>query len=192
MSDDANKQLDPPPLITTSGLQVAAPHGRFEQGHAPLPGSGRPKGSRNRIKADLSHLILDAAAMAGFMTVDDKGKPIPGPCQAHLCLACSRSNAGTVGRDNHGDEGFSIHGRGIAPKRPGSSHFPQPWSPQGLARSCRLVAADPRHTGSRNGRAGGAPAGGGTARKNGNANGTDVPVVARLLLPCAWHTGSLQ
>jgi hypothetical protein len=37
----------------------------------------------------------------------------------------SRSNAGTVGRDNHGDEGFSIHGRGIAPKRPGSSHFPQ-------------------------------------------------------------------
>src|SRR5580658_9064436 len=40
---------------------------------------GRPKGSRNRIKADLSQTILDAAAKAGFMSVDDKGNPIPGP-----------------------------------------------------------------------------------------------------------------
>jgi hypothetical protein len=57
-----------------------------------------------------------------------RGSPRPGrrrPVRPTPVLGMLSSNAGTVGRDNHGDEGFSIHGRGIAPKRPGSSHFPQ-------------------------------------------------------------------
>jgi hypothetical protein len=65
MSDDTSKQLDPRPPITTSGLQVASRHGRFEEGHP--PSGGRPKGSRTRIKADLSQMILNGAAAAGFL-----------------------------------------------------------------------------------------------------------------------------
>jgi hypothetical protein len=48
----------------------------FKEGHVPHPGSGRPKGSRNRIKADLSQTILNAAARAGFMKLDENGKRI--------------------------------------------------------------------------------------------------------------------
>src|SRR5580658_8119982 len=74
MSDDTSKQQGLTPQITTRGLQVAAPHGRFEPGHP--PSGGRPKGSRNRIKADLSQIILNAAARAGFMRLDEHGKRI--------------------------------------------------------------------------------------------------------------------
>jgi hypothetical protein len=78
MSDDANKQLNLTPPITTRGLQVASPHheGQFKEGHAPHPGSGRPKGSRNRVKADLSQMIMNGAAAAGFLQLDEKGKRI--------------------------------------------------------------------------------------------------------------------
>jgi hypothetical protein len=76
MADDHSKQLNPPPPITTSGLQVGAPlhSGQFKEGHGPM--GGRPKGSRNRIKADLSQTILNAAARAGFMRLDEHGKRI--------------------------------------------------------------------------------------------------------------------
>jgi hypothetical protein len=78
MVDDPNKQLAPPPLITTSGMKVALSSNQtsFKEGHVPHPGSGRPKGSRNRVKYDLSQLILDAAAKAGFMQLDKDGKRI--------------------------------------------------------------------------------------------------------------------
>jgi hypothetical protein len=42
----------------------------------PHPGSGRPKGSRNRVKADLSQMIMNGAAAAGFLQLDEKGKRI--------------------------------------------------------------------------------------------------------------------
>jgi hypothetical protein len=34
-------------------------------------GPGRPKGSRNRVKADLSQLIMDAATETGFIQLVD-------------------------------------------------------------------------------------------------------------------------
>jgi hypothetical protein len=37
-------------------------------------GPGRPRGSRTRV--DLPQMILNNAARAGFMTLDEKGKPI--------------------------------------------------------------------------------------------------------------------
>jgi hypothetical protein len=74
MSDDTSKKQDPHPLITTSGLQVASRHGRFEEGHP--PSGGRPKGSRTRIKADLSQMILNGAAAAGFLRLDKDGKRV--------------------------------------------------------------------------------------------------------------------
>jgi hypothetical protein len=50
MSDEANKQWAPTPPIATSGMKVARSSNQtsFREGHAPPPGSGRPKGSRNR------------------------------------------------------------------------------------------------------------------------------------------------
>jgi hypothetical protein len=41
-----------------------------------LPGAGRPMGSRNRVKADLSQMIINNAARAGFMKLDENGKRI--------------------------------------------------------------------------------------------------------------------
>jgi hypothetical protein len=38
---------------------------------------GRPKGSRTRVKADLSQMIMNGAAAAGFMQLDKDGKRIP-------------------------------------------------------------------------------------------------------------------
>jgi hypothetical protein len=40
-------------------------------------GPGRPKGSPNRIKADLAQLIMDAAGEAGFLKKNKRGKQIP-------------------------------------------------------------------------------------------------------------------
>jgi hypothetical protein len=40
-------------------------------------GPGRPKGSPNRIKADLAQLIMDAAGVAGFLKKNKRGKQIP-------------------------------------------------------------------------------------------------------------------
>jgi len=55
-------------------MQVASSRNEtsFKQGHAPLPGSGRPKGSPNRIKADLAQLILNGAAEAGFLKTNSE------------------------------------------------------------------------------------------------------------------------
>jgi hypothetical protein len=39
-------------------------------------GPGRPRGSRNRIQADLASEILAAAADVGFLKLDDKGEPV--------------------------------------------------------------------------------------------------------------------
>jgi hypothetical protein len=37
-------------------------------------GPGRPRGSRNRV--DLPRMILNNAARAGYMKLDEKGKPV--------------------------------------------------------------------------------------------------------------------
>jgi hypothetical protein len=76
MSDDRVKQTGPPPLITTSGLQVAAPRnaGQFKDGNP--GGPGRPRGVPNRIKADLSQMIINNAARAGFLGLDENGEPV--------------------------------------------------------------------------------------------------------------------
>jgi hypothetical protein len=77
MADDPSKQLAPTPPITTSGLQVGSSRNEtsFKKGHLPLPGGGRPRGSPNRIKADLSQMIINNAARAGFLELKD-GKPV--------------------------------------------------------------------------------------------------------------------
>jgi hypothetical protein len=46
----------------------------FKQGWA--GGPGRPKGSPNRIKADLAQLIMDAAGEAGFLKKNKRGKQV--------------------------------------------------------------------------------------------------------------------
>jgi hypothetical protein len=76
MSDDRVKQTCPPPLITTSGLKVAAPRhaGQFKDGNP--GGPGRPRGVPNRIKADLSQMIINNAARAGFLELDKDGEPV--------------------------------------------------------------------------------------------------------------------
>jgi hypothetical protein len=38
-------------------------------------GPGRPKGSPNRVKADLAQLIMDAAGEVGFIKNNKRGKP---------------------------------------------------------------------------------------------------------------------
>jgi hypothetical protein len=48
----------------------------FKPGH--VGGPGRPKGSRNRMQADLAELILLASAETGFIVLDKDGKPIAG------------------------------------------------------------------------------------------------------------------
>jgi hypothetical protein len=90
MSDDANKQLGLTPPITTRGLQVAGVHnvGQFKEGHAPHPGPGRPKGSRNRIKADLSQMIMNGAAAVGFLQLDEKGKRLPLAWMVLTAICC--------------------------------------------------------------------------------------------------------
>jgi hypothetical protein len=62
-----SKKQDHTNLPTTSGLQVAARHGRFEPGHP--PSGGRPKGSRTRVKADLSQMIMNGAKWSEFRTI---------------------------------------------------------------------------------------------------------------------------
>jgi hypothetical protein len=64
-------EFAPTPPITTSGLQVAASRnaGQFKEGHP--GGPGRPKGLPNRIKADLSQMIINNAARAGFLKLKD-------------------------------------------------------------------------------------------------------------------------
>jgi hypothetical protein len=86
MSDDTSKQQDLSPPITTRGLQVASRHGRFEEGNP--PSGGRPKGSRTRVKADLSQMILNGAAAAGFLQLDKDGKRIATGMDAVMAICC--------------------------------------------------------------------------------------------------------
>jgi hypothetical protein len=79
---------------------------------------GRPKGSRNRIKADLSQMIMNGAAAAGFLQLDEKGKRIATGVDGidGYLLWCAVNEPKTY---------MAMLCRVIAPKRPGSSHFPQ-------------------------------------------------------------------
>jgi len=76
MTDEPVKQTAHPPPITTKGMQVASTRNEtsFKQGNP--GGPGRPRGSQNRIKADLSQMIINNAARAGFMKLDEDGKRI--------------------------------------------------------------------------------------------------------------------
>jgi hypothetical protein len=76
MTDDPVKQTAHPPPITTKGMQVAASRNEtsFKVGNP--GGPGRPRGSSNRIKADLAQMIMNNAARAGFMKLDKDGKRI--------------------------------------------------------------------------------------------------------------------
>jgi hypothetical protein len=71
MSNDHVKQTRPTPPISASGLKVAASRhsGSFKEGNP--GGPGRPKGLPNRIKADLSQMIINNAARAGFLELKD-------------------------------------------------------------------------------------------------------------------------
>ena len=47
----------------------------FKKGY--VGGPGRPKGSRNRVQADLARLVVQAAGNTGFVVIKD-GNPVPG------------------------------------------------------------------------------------------------------------------
>ena len=74
--------------ISSSGLQVdhGGNAGHFKPGNP--GGPGRPKGSRNsgRSRVDLAQMIMNVAERAGFKTVDENGKFIPGDqgCEGYL------------------------------------------------------------------------------------------------------------
>jgi hypothetical protein len=60
----------------TQGLNRGGPPSTyFKPGHP--GGPGRPRGSPNRVKADLAQLIMDAAGEAGFLKRNKRGKAIP-------------------------------------------------------------------------------------------------------------------
>jgi hypothetical protein len=71
-----------------------------------------------------------------------RGSPRPGrrrPVRPTPVLGMLSSNAGTVGRDNHGDEGFSIHGRGIVRTASPSRLCERHGWPSGRARALSVV-----------------------------------------------------
>jgi hypothetical protein len=64
-------------ISASTRVQVYQPHeGNFKPGNP--GGPGRPKGSRNRVQADLAQLILQASENTGFITINEKGEPVPG------------------------------------------------------------------------------------------------------------------
>src|SRR5271170_999007 len=88
MSDEPIKEIE---KVTSLGRMGVSVPGQKGTGSPIKPGwaggPGRPKGSRNKVRADLAQMILNGAARAGYKVVDEKtGRFIPGDdgCDGYL------------------------------------------------------------------------------------------------------------
>jgi hypothetical protein len=86
MAHDPVKQTAVPPLIATNGMQVASTRNETSFKSGATAGPGRPRGSQNRIKADLSQMIINNAARAGFLELKDGERAATGidGCDGYL------------------------------------------------------------------------------------------------------------